>query len=287
MTAIENGMQNLKRRHPEWEPWLAIVQQVLGETDNPEWDAAVPVCAGAPQSKIPLLSGTTLTLQKRSLRRLWAGLIRTAHQSGTPKMATLQRAQNSSLDILSLFKAALCQDAERLTEIAALLGTDSEALQAVAALMPIPFLHACNRRWATSTSAGWSEGYCPVCGAWPALAEVRGIERSRYLRCGRCGGEWRAHCLFCPYCGTKDHERLVSLVPDRTGALCVIDACKHCLGYVKTFTILQGSPPAKILLDDLASVDFDVAAFEQGYRRPQGAGCAPSVTVTEKRSLFG
>jgi formate dehydrogenase maturation protein FdhE len=78
-------------------------------------------------------------------------------------------------------------------------------------------------------------------------------------------------------------------VPDKSGANCVIDACKHCLGYVKTFTTLQGSPPAKILLDDFASVDFDLAACEQGYRRPQGAGYALNVTVTDNgttRRLF-
>ena len=26
MTAIDTGLQNLKRRYPEWEPWLAVVQ---------------------------------------------------------------------------------------------------------------------------------------------------------------------------------------------------------------------------------------------------------------------
>jgi FdhE protein len=286
MTAIETGVQNLKRRHPEWGPWLAVVQEVLGETNNPEWGVAVPVRAGTQQNGVPLLSGATLTLEKKLLRGWLERLIQTALRSGTPKMGALQRARGAALDISTLFKAALCQDADRLTETAAVLGADPEALQAVAALVPVPFLHACNRRWVAATSAGWAEGYCPVCGAWPALAEVRGIERSRYLRCGRCGGAWQTHCLSCPYCGTNDHEKLVSLVADRSGALCVIDACKHCFGYVKTFTTLQGSPPAQILLDDFASVDFDVAAFEQGYRRPQGAGYALNVTVTETRRFF-
>ena len=62
----------------------------------------------------------------------------------------------------------------------------------------------------------------------------------------------------------------------------VIDACRRCLGYVKTLTTLQGSPPAKILLDDLATVDLDVAAFERGYGRPEGAGYHLDVTVTEQ-----
>jgi FdhE protein len=131
------------------------------------------------------------------------------------------------------------------------------------------------------------EAYCPVCGAWPALAEVRGIERSRHFRCGRCGGEWQSRCLLCPFCGMADHNELVSLVPENSGSNAVIDACKRCLGYVKTFTMLQGSPPAKVLLDDLGSVELDVAALEQGYRRPQGNGYLLNVTVSDSSALGG
>lgn len=49
----------------------------------------------------------------------------------------------------------------------------------------------------------------------------------------------------------------------------VIDAGKRCLGYVKTFTKLKGSPPAKVLFDDLASVDYDVAAVELDTTPPR------------------
>jgi FdhE protein len=287
MTAIDAGLQDLRRQHPEWEPWLAVVQEILGETASPKWNAAVPVRAEAQQTKVPLLAGATLTLEKTSVRRLLEQLIRIACRTGTPKMATLQSALHADLDILTLFKASLCQDSDRVKKIAAVLGADAEALQAVAALVPVPFLQACNRLWAPSIPESWMEGYCPVCGAWPAFAEVRGIERSRYFRCGCCGGEWQAHCLFCPYCGITDHNELVSLVPDKSGANSLIEACKRCLGYVKTFTTLQGSPPANVILDDLASVALDVAAFEQGYRRPQGPGYALALTVTEDGARRG
>jgi FdhE protein len=83
-----------------------------------------------------------------------------------------------------------------------------------------------------------------------------------------------------------DHEQLGSLVPEK-GATRVVDACKRCLGYVKTFTTLQGSPPAKVILDDLASVDLDVAALEQGYKRPQGAGYSLDVVVVDKPGSSG
>jgi hypothetical protein len=36
------------------------------------------------------------------------------------------------------------------------------------------------------------------------------------------------------------------------------------------------------MLDDLASVDLDVAALERGYRRPQGPGYALDVTLVDK-----
>jgi FdhE protein len=279
MTETDTGLQNLKRRHPEWEPWLAVVQEILRESADSKWDTVVPARAGAQPDKVPLLAGADIELEKYSLRLLLEQLMGVACRSGTAKMATLEAAVREDSDIFTLFRASLQQDSDRIKDFAAVLGVDPEAFQAVAAMVPVPFLQACNRRWRRAIAASWMEGYCPVCGAWPAFAEVRGIERSRYLRCGRCGGEWQAHLLFCPYCGNTDHKEQVSLVPE-SSPKSAVDACKRCLGYVKTFTTLQGSPPATVILDDLASVELDVAAAEQGYKRPQGAGYALNVSVT-------
>ena len=158
MTAIETGLQDLRRRHPEWEPWLAVVQEVLSESINPEWDSLVPIRSESQQSKVPLLAGITLTLERRAIHRLLEKLILIAHRSGTPAMASLEPALHRDLDLLSLFKASLCQDRDRLKDIAAYLGADAEAFQAVATLLPVPLLHACNRRWAALKSPSWTEG---------------------------------------------------------------------------------------------------------------------------------
>ena len=104
MTAIEAGLQDLKHRHPEWEPWLAVVQEILSETTNPEWDALVPARSEAQQSKVPLLAGITLGLKTRSVRRLLEKLIRAAHQNGTPKLATLESALRRDLDFLNCLR---------------------------------------------------------------------------------------------------------------------------------------------------------------------------------------
>jgi FdhE protein len=294
MSAPDAVLNGLRRERPEWEPWLAVVDEILREAGGPAWEAAVPSAAQALSSQaqgtaVPLLAGTTLTLDAALVRRLFERLIRTASRAGTPKMSSLKAALHADLEWAPLFTASLCQDSDRdggqISEIAAVSGADAEALHAVIALLPVPFLHACNRRWASSISASWVEGYCPVCGSWPAFAEVRGIERNRYFRCGRCGGEWHARALYCPYCAMSDHDELVALVPEHggsnaVGSNAVIDACQRCLEYVKTFTRLQGCSPGAVMLEDLASVDLDVAAIEHGFARSAGPGFALGITVT-------
>lgn len=282
ITASNDRLGDLGREFPEWQPWLTIVEEVLREATDSKWEAFVPQSLPSREGKAPLLAGAKLALEMTIVADWLERLMRTAYRSGAPKMLTLDRAKQANLDTAELFKFSLCQNGKRLEETAVDLGVDADAFQAVAALLPVPFLQACNRRWQQSINESWAEGYCPVCGAWPAFAEVRGIERSRYLRCGRCGGGWQAQCLSCPYCGMTDHEELVSLVPEKSGTNAVIDACRRCLGYVKTFTTLQGSAPAKVMLDDLASVALDIASLEQGYRRPEGAGYSLDIEIGNK-----
>jgi FdhE protein len=287
MSSPDTALNGLRRERPEWEPWLVVVDEILREAGGPAWEVAVPAAAEAQGTAVPLLAGTTFSLDGGLVRRLFERLIRTASRVGTPKMSSLKAALHADLEWAQLFTASICQDSDRINEIAAASGADAEALPAVIALLPVPFLHACNRRWTSSISASWVEGYCPVCGSLPAFAEVRGIERKRHFRCGRCGGAWHARALYCPYCAMTDHDELVSLVPEKIGSNAVIDACQRCLGYVKTFTTLQGCSPGAVMLEDLASVDLDVAAIEYGFARPQGPGYALEITVTEKDARRG
>ena len=287
MSAPDAALNGLRRERPEWEPWLVVVDEVVREAGSPAWDAAVPAASHPQETAVPLLAGTTLTLEAGLVRRLFERLIRAASRAGTQKMSSLKAALHADLEWAPLFIASLCQDSDRIHEIAAVSGADAEAFQAVIALLPVPFLHACNRRWASSISASWVEGYCPVCGSLPAFAEVRGIERNRYFRCGRCGGEWHARALYCPYCAMSDHDQLVALVPEKGGTNAVIDACQRCLGYVKTFTRLQGCSPGAVMLEDLASVDLDVAAIEHGFARSPGPGFALGITVNDTGARRG
>jgi FdhE protein len=278
------ALDTLKQRRPEWSPWLAVIEETVRELTSPRWDSAVPEPPEARDDGVPLLSGSTIAVDAREVRRTLERLADLASRSGTPKMASVKAALRADVDLLTLYAASIRQQGEEVAGLARACGADEEALQAVVSLLGLPLLHACRRRWSSAVPAGWTEGYCPLCGSWPAFAEVRGIERSRYARCGRCGVEWFAPILRCAYCGTDSHDELVSLVPDTAGSPGAIDACRRCQGYVKTFTRLQGCAPAAVMLEDLGSVDLDVAALEQGYARPSGPGCAVDVHMSQTRA---
>jgi FdhE protein len=279
-----NEFEALAREYPDWQPWLLVVDAVMCEATDPSWETWVPA-AESQAAHAPGLAGAKLTADVGKIRRWQRHLLQTAAQSGAPKMSQLASLQKLTMDSAAIFEAALCEDGAALKQMADYLGVEPEPFSAVNALIAIPFLHACNRRWQGSRVAGWTAGYCPTCGAWPAFAETRGIERSRYLRCGRCGAEWEAHALFCCFCRNSDHKELGSLLPEKSGSTRSIDICNRCRGYLKTFNKLQGSAPTKIMLDDLASVDLDIAALEEGFKRPPGPGYALNTKVVGRPSF--
>src|SRR6266404_4987977 len=117
MTA-ESGLHALERRHPEWKPWLAVVQEMLADMPNPKWEAVVPVRNERQQSKNPLLAGAIVRLDEAVVSRLLDRLLRIACRSGSPKLATLEPARRAELDPLTLFEASLCQHSDRLEQAA-------------------------------------------------------------------------------------------------------------------------------------------------------------------------
>ena len=217
MTAAASALHTLKQGRPEWTPWLAVVAEVCEQMTDSVWDATVPAPAPAAHPPVPLLTNATISLPSDVLRQSLARLIQRASESGGTKdtkgtkgtkdliggrsaaMATLDRQLGGEAELGVLFAAAVCQDRHVVQETAGRTGTDVEALHAVTALWCSPFLHACHRQWATVVPESWTAPYCPICASRPAFVEVRGIERTRYARCGRCGAEWYARMLQCFY----------------------------------------------------------------------------------------
>jgi FdhE protein len=270
----------LARSHPEWAGWLRVVREAVAELSDAAWEASPPRTA-VPSDAAPMLAGAALRPDGRAVARLLDRLTDVARAQGLHALAGEARWAHATSDeeALAVFLAAVDGDPEVLARHASRTGASPDGVRALAGLLVMPYLHACARRWAAGGATRWSRGGCPVCGAWPAFAEVRGIERTRHLRCGRCGAGWPMPALACAFCAEKDHGALGTLVVDDRTARFSIDVCRSCSGYLKSCTTLQATPSDEVLTTDLASVELDLAAVERGYVRPPGPGIALHASI--------
>jgi len=273
-------IDSLAQEHPEWAAWLRVVRTVVTELSSPVWDADPPDTKTSSQTA-PLLAGAELRPDGQALARLLQRLTEVARAQGLHAVVGhAASAKDMRADeALAVFLAAVNDDLAALDLRASRSAASPEGFRALARLLPMPYLHACARRWAAGKASPWSQGYCPVCGAWPAFAEVLGIERARHLRCGRCGAGWPMPILSCTYCATVDHEILGMLVVDDKKSRFALDVCRGCSGYLKSCTTLQATPSDEVIVIDLASVEFDLAAVERGFMRPPELGVALAASV--------
>ena len=269
---LEQRVAATRRDHPESEAWLGLLDAALRESeDGGCWEAAVPPPDSTADHsvKTPLLSHARISLDGRASRR-WVGSV--LKRAGTRK--------SRAIDGIALLEAALCQDDARVAALGREAGADVQVMRVAAQMAALPLLQACGRRLASHVPESWWEGYCPLCGAWPALAEYTGLERQRRLRCGRCGTGWAMPLLRCVFCDETDHDRLGYLTPegDETRR---VEVCNACKGYLKGLTTVRGLAPWAILLDDLATVPLDIVALERGYKQPARPGYALRAEVVE------
>ena len=288
---MRERLETLAQHYPEWQPSLQLWQAILYALDDPVWEAAVPpLCPDRPAAA-PLLTGMVCHVDARRVGRWVRSLAKLARQNTAPGQAALLRMDVHQEDVLALLEAALGQDHTRLSTLAEARGAPPHALAAMAHLAVMPLLQACGGRLASQVPHVWPYGYCPLCGAWPTLAEVRGLEHTRTLRCARCGAAWPTPWLHCPYCGEMDHQRLGVLLPEQHGMTGQIDTCATCKGYLKTHTTLQALPAYAVALQDLATIALDVAALDRGYTRPERPGyalaCRLVALPAHRRSMFG
>jgi FdhE protein len=197
---------------------------------------------------------------------------------------SLGHYQPPAAEALHLVSAAVRQADDEIRLLAVERDIDEAALASLAHLASLPVLQSCGQFLEQRIPGYWQYGYCPVCAAWPTLAERRGLDRSRRLRCGRCAAGWEVEWLYCIYCGERDHRQLGSLEPDQQGEMLKVETCATCKGYLKSIATLQGFTPFELLLQDLETVELDLVALNQGYVRPVKSGFTLDVHLADHAS---
>jgi Protein involved in formate dehydrogenase formation len=141
---------------------------------------------------------------------------------------------------------------------------DKELLDQVLLLAMRPFLARCAEALLPKIELGdWGQPFCPLCGGEPEFAYINPAA-DRLLICGRCTGQWRYDAITCPYCENSDRSRITSFTSRDQRYR--IYACDVCHRYLKAFDGRDGSRPALLAVDSIATLPLDAAAIQRGYQ---------------------
>jgi FdhE protein len=175
------------------------------------------------------------------------------------------------LDAAALASASFGRDQRRVRFIAAQHELSPDILWLVAELALAPFAHLLQARALSAASSiadalrAWDRGFCPACGSWPAIVEAVGSRNT--LRCSFCAAGWELSSYRCLYCANTG-ETFVTAAPDPGQPGRRMALCGGCGGYVKVIELAAPTEFPLVAVEDLASMDLDMAAMERKYLRP-------------------
>lgn len=225
------------------------------------------------RSGVPLLHDQDLYLDLSAFRLALDELLRRAAGTGDARAAGAISAavEAGRLDLSLLAVEAFVRHDDHLSELARWAGLDEGLLVDLATRCATPLLQAYESALRPALAVEpWSRGYCPICGAWPRLIELRGPARARFLRCTDCGAGWPDRPA-CPFCGSAPDSGARRLFVE-AGSPYGLDFCERCGGYLKASLVDEAAPGPLLALDDLASRSVDRLAQVRGLVRTPGSG---------------
>ena len=276
----------LLKLRPELEPAVTLQHELIGQVTDlveliergrlPRLSLPARYLAAKLQRGVPALAGEPIPLPvpllKPALSRLCSALAR----GGAGDVAEHIRSQldETRIDAGALLAASLKRDQTAIRTVAVHHGLAPDLVWLVAELGVSPFVYVLQRSLFDRESAlpdlhaaldEWNHGYCPLCGSWPALAEVAATRR--VLRCSFCALAWMPNEYACVYC--REHgEKFVTAAPDEDRKDRRLEVCGTCGSYLKTIDVPTLTPFPLLAIADLETMDLDMAAMERGYNRP-------------------
>ncbi len=265
VAAAVAALSQLAAEHPTLAGPATALRDILPtlfEEDIPAVVSAIDIAKLA--GGVPLLHGETITFDRDAFRRRFCAACRVleSHQGADAARQVRRAVEQSHLDPCELLRAVLSGSAQEVHAAAERCGGDPNLTATLLRLSAFPTLVGLRERL---PEARWERGCCPVCGSWPLLGELRGLEQLQFLRCGWCASDWPFPRLQCPYCETRDHHQLGYLSVEGKEDTERAATCDECRGYVKLVATLSALPPLDLLVRDVATLPLDLIAAGRGY----------------------
>ena len=247
---------------------------VFREAGTSGWHIGLSTVEAWPDDGAPFLSRGTIRVDLAVAQDCLLALTAEAVSAGALGLDCLPRAVESRhLPVLGLLEAGINQGEGVVEALATAAALPAAPLTSIAHLFALPPLLQAASLAAERVARGpWQAGYCPVCAGWPSLAEVRGVERERWLHCGRCGTNWRYPHQVCVYCGSADHRRQGYVSVDGQAESRRAETCDDCGGYLKAISANIPLSPVESAVTDLQTLDLDLVALGRGHARPRAPG---------------
>ncbi|WP_338666707.1 formate dehydrogenase accessory protein FdhE [Pseudodesulfovibrio methanolicus] len=122
------------------------------------------------------------------------------------------------------------------------------------------------------SALAWDEGYCPVCGATPSIAqlsprEVTDLDQlvggggKKFLHCSLCGHDWRYKRNACPACGNDENESR-EVFYQENAKFERIEACHKCGKYCLSIDMRECEPLPDLDAVQIGLIHLDIFARE-------------------------
>lgn len=222
------------------------------------------------QAGFPLLTAEALQIDTVAASRFIGALIE----------CLLEHGQQGSTELKLLSKALAAGTITTDKLLVACLEKDRAPLETAAAELEIPSalleyvystaLASGLQQWCEETprplSDDWQEGYCPICGAVPAMGELAGDAGKKQLHCSLCATAWTLSRLKCSYCGNEETDSLEYFTAEgETGYR--VDICRKCSCYLKVVDSRELGEGLPMDVEDLNTMHLDLLAQKEGFAK--------------------
>jgi len=217
----------------------------------------------------PFLAPEAMTVDPARATRFLDSVIEvmtTVGRDGKGELSLLRQAlYGGGLDLPRLFRGCLAREREAILEASAVCRVSPPLLEFVLETALRTALEEFAESVEPALVEGWKEGFCPVCGSRPGMAELAGEDGRRFLSCSACSFTWPFTRIKCPYCGSEEAEKL-SYFEAGDGPVRV-DVCRSCSRYIKTRDSRKGHAGVPLDAEDLATMHLDLLATREGFER--------------------